>query len=195
MTFCVKSHWMEKTNKQHKNKYKKRSNVTKKRELERWCKKKLLVFSISHSNEYFLIYSLDIPSGIILAKDPRASGVFDTSPSTEAISSYSRGSWSQRARASSTSARLAAAVPPGDMMVAASADSSGIIDSESLNDIIQMASLPPSLPNGFSLKSLQDAIRYFERKPQSVTSTLALNAHGLGMIWRPCAFGKSNKKG
>ena len=45
-------------------------------------------------------------------------------------------------RASSTSARLETAVPPDDMLVAASAESYGIIDSESINDIAQMASLP-----------------------------------------------------
>ena len=79
-------------------------------------------------------------------------------------------------------ARLATAVPPGDMLVAVSAGSSGIIDSEILKDVVKMASSSPSLPNGFSLQSVQDAIRYLERNPQSVTTTAALNAHGLGKI-------------
>ena len=105
------------------------------------------MFSISPSNEYILIYSIDIPpSGIILAKYPKASEAFETLPSTEASSSYSRGnpksSGDRIMSASPTSARLATAVLPDDMLVAASVESSGIIDSESMNDIAQMASLP-----------------------------------------------------
>jgi len=86
------------------------------------------------------------PSGIILAKYPKASEAFETSPSTEASSSYSRGnpksSGDRMTSTPPTSARLATAVLPDDMLVAASVESSGIIDSESMHDIAQMASLP-----------------------------------------------------
>jgi len=76
------------------------------------------------------------------------------------------------------------------MLVVASAESSEIIDSESLND-------NPSLPNGFSFQSVQDSVRYLERNPQSVlfslypdmTSRDLLTRGGTNddsnVVWRP----------
>ena len=150
MTFWMKSHrkWRQQRQQSNEQKQHKRSNVTNNREraIDDASRSCLCSPSLPQLNTSLFILLIS-PLRNILAKYPKASEAFEmSSPSTEASSSYSRGnpksSGDRMTSAPPTSARLATAVLPDDMLVAASVESSGIIDSESMNDIAQMASLP-----------------------------------------------------
>ena len=73
-------------------------------------------------------------------------------------------------------ARLVSAVDIGDMLVAASARSSGRINSKALRDIVKMAG---EVPNGVSLESVHDAVRHVERHHQCIRLAAATDAHGI----------------
>jgi len=75
-------------------------------------------------------------------------------------------------------ARLASAVDVGDMLVDASARSSGKLDTNTLKDLVQMAG---EVPNGVSLEAVHDAVQYLERHHQSMVPRAALNAHGINI--------------
>ena len=73
-------------------------------------------------------------------------------------------------------ARLLSHVSVGDMLVNASARSSGTLSITKLKDIVQMAG---ELPQGVSLETVHDAVQYLERHQQSITPAAVLNAHGI----------------
>jgi len=74
-------------------------------------------------------------------------------------------------------ARLASSVGVGDTLVAASAGSNGLLDAETLKHVVELVG---EVPDGVSLQSVHDAIRYIERNQQSISSPrVALNAHGI----------------
>lgn len=71
-------------------------------------------------------------------------------------------------------ARLVSPVSVGDMLVNASARSSGTLSTTKLKEIVQMAG---ELPQGVSLESVHDAVQYLEKHQESITPAAALNAH------------------
>jgi MoxR-like ATPase len=73
-------------------------------------------------------------------------------------------------------ARLVSPVSVGDMLVNASARSSGILSTTQLKDIVQLAG---ESPHGVSLESVHDSVQYLEMYQQSITPAAALNAHGI----------------
>ena len=77
-------------------------------------------------------------------------------------------------------ARLVSSVDIGDMLVAASARSSGRINPTALKYIVQTAC---EVSNGVSLESVHDAVQYLEHHP-SVKPSAALDAHGLNTTGR-----------
>lgn len=72
-------------------------------------------------------------------------------------------------------ARLVSAVGVGEMLVAASARSGGLINTKVLKELVQMAG---EVPNGVSLQSVHDAIQYLERYHPCIKPAAALDAHG-----------------
>ena len=73
-------------------------------------------------------------------------------------------------------ARLASPVDVGDMLVAASARSSGLLDTKTMKSIVQISG---EVPHGVNLESVHDSVQYLEKHQQSITHRAALNAHGI----------------
>lgn len=72
--------------------------------------------------------------------------------------------------------RLASSVDIGDMLVAASAMSNGILSTKQMKDLVQMTG---SVDEGVSLEAVHDAVHYLEKYQQSITTSAALIANGI----------------
>ncbi|KAL3796256.1 hypothetical protein HJC23_008576 [Cyclotella cryptica] len=74
-------------------------------------------------------------------------------------------------------ARLVSSVDEGDVLVAASAGSQGILDMSTLKEMVKST----GDIGGVSIQSIQNAIRYIEMFQPSISPPAALNAHGMGI--------------
>ena len=97
--------------------------------------------------------------------------------------------------------RLASAVEVGDILVAASAESNGLLDATTFKNLVQLVG---EVPRGVPLQSIHDAVRYLEKYQQSIAPQAALNAHGINFngdmvgaddVMSPLKINHGQKKG
>ncbi len=74
--------------------------------------------------------------------------------------------------------RLASAVEIGDILVAASAGSSGLLNQTELKNLVQMVG---EVPRCVPLQRVHDTIRYLEKYHHHIEPKMALDAHGLNL--------------
>ena len=79
--------------------------------------------------------------------------------------------------------RVASAVDIGDQLVAASSMSNGILSTQTMKELMQLAR---DVPDGVSLEAVHDAVQYLEKFQPSIVPAAALKASGIsatgGMI-------------
>ena len=73
-------------------------------------------------------------------------------------------------------ARLASSVDVGDMLITASALSDGLLDTNTMKNLVQSAG---DIHDGVSLEAVHDAVRYLEMYQQSISPNAALRANSI----------------